>query len=447
MARRCPQDGRDLCRADRGRAQADPAPSSNRRRLTPAATALRHRRRTRIACSSSSSADCDVDAFFEGEAPDVEVPPGVSVDHIRRFEAKERVRAGYDSVIFCLGNSEFHAEALALLRRRRGGVVLAHDVRLSGLYSWTAAYRPDLLPWGFHDSLGSMYGHRIPPHVGTGGWIDYPEADRHGIYMAREAIALADRYLVHSEYAAQVARLDAAPGDAGKVEIIQYLFPDPRRAAARAARRSRSGDPQRRARRAGEADGEDRRGFRPDRRAGIRARLSPSSGPRPRRLEIERCAELRAGPGVEDRVRITGAVDDDEFRGWLERATLAVQLREYSNGETQAHDRRLPGRGDPDDRDRARLGPRASRRGGRQGRARHLGPGSRPRKCLASWPTGRRRKAMAEAGLRHAAARSFATAGRVLLRASHARRTNADERPESTGVARAPTRLPALQAV
>jgi glycosyltransferase involved in cell wall biosynthesis len=276
---------------------------------------------------------CDVDAFFEGDAPEVEAPAGVSVDHIRRFELKERVRAGYDSVVFCLGNSEFHAESLALLRRRRG-TVLAHDVRLSGLYAWTAAYRPELLPWGFHDSLVSMYGHRIPPHVGTGGWIDYPEADRHGIYMAREVIALADRYLVHSEYGAQIARLDAAPGDAGKVETIEYLVPDPDEMP-----RAQSDEaapvilsiglvaPVKQTTKIVEAFGQIA-----NRHPGANLAVV---GPSVDDSEVERCAELARAAGVEDRVRITGAVDDAEFRGWLGRASVAVQLREHSNGETQ----------------------------------------------------------------------------------------------------------------
>jgi glycosyltransferase involved in cell wall biosynthesis len=278
---------------------------------------------------------CDIDAFVEGEIRDVEAPPGVSVDHIRRFETKERVRAGYDSVIFCLGNSEFHAEALALLRRRRGGVVLAHDVRLSGLYSWTHAYRPDLLPFGFLDALRSMYGHRVPPNVGKTGWLDYEEADRHGIYMAREAIALADRYLVHSEYAAQIARLDAAPGDAGKVDVIQQLVPDPSELPR--ARPDEAAPviltiglvaPVKQTAKIVEAF------------AHIAARHPSAAlavvGPSASDVETERCAELARAFGLEDRVHITGAVDDTAFRGWLERAALAVQLREYSNGETQA---------------------------------------------------------------------------------------------------------------
>src|SRR5262249_51324407 len=167
---------------------------------------------------------CDVDAFVETDPEVVNAPSGVSVGWVGHFDTRERVRAGYDSVIFCLGNSEFHVEALDLLRRRRSGVVIAHDVRLSGLYAWTASFRPDLLPHGFLDSLRSMYGHRVPPDVGLNGWLAFDEADRHGIYMAREVIGLADRYLVHSDYAIQLAKLDAAAGDERKIERLEFCF-------------------------------------------------------------------------------------------------------------------------------------------------------------------------------------------------------------------------------
>ena len=39
---------------------------------------------------------------------------------------------------------------------------------------------------------------------------------------------------------------------------------------------------------------------------------------------------------VEDNVEVTGAVGVDEWRRWLDRAALAVQLRESGTGETSA---------------------------------------------------------------------------------------------------------------
>ena len=46
----------------------------------------------------------------------------------------------------------------------------------------------------------------------------------------------------------------------------------------------------------------------------------------------ERAVELE----VQDRVRLTGKVDSAEYRQWLERTTVAVQLRLHSNGESSA---------------------------------------------------------------------------------------------------------------
>ena len=43
-----------------------------------------------------------------------------------------------------------------------------------------------------------------------------------------------------------------------------------------------------------------------------------------------------AGPGVDNRIEITGAVDDTQWGHWLDRATVAVQLRDTSSGETSA---------------------------------------------------------------------------------------------------------------
>jgi glycosyltransferase involved in cell wall biosynthesis len=281
------------------------------------------------------SQHCDVDAFVETDAGEVSAPVGVSVEHIARFETRERVRAGYDSVVFCLGNSEFHAGALSLLRKRRSGVVLAHDIRLTGLYGWTAAFRPELLPFGFLDSLRSMYGGRIPPEVGASGWLDWDEADRFGIYMAREVIGLADRYLVHSDYAAQVARLDAAPGEERKIERIEFLYPDPANAPRAQPDESAPlivslG-----------VVAEVKQTAKVVEAFGRLASAHPGArlavvGPIASEAEERRCLELAQLFGIEDRLEITGGVDDDEFRSRLQRAALAVQLRAHSNGESQA---------------------------------------------------------------------------------------------------------------
>jgi glycosyltransferase involved in cell wall biosynthesis len=276
---------------------------------------------------------CDVDAFVDGAFEGAQAPPGVPIARVERFTRARRARGGYDGVIYALGNSEFHAQALALLRREPG-VVLAHDVRLTGLYAWCAARRPDLEPRRFHDILQEMYGDRVPPEVVAHGWLDLEDADRLGVYMAREVIGRSERYLVHSHYAAQLARLDADPRDQEKIDTTSFAFPAPE----------------------GFQRDESSRGpivatfgmvaevkqitkimeaFRhlsvhhPDAVLGI---VGPFLAEGERERYVRQAAELDIG----DRVRITGELDPARFRTWLNRCTVAVQLRSASNGESPA---------------------------------------------------------------------------------------------------------------
>lgn len=273
---------------------------------------------------------CAVDAYVEVDPADVSAPEGVAVVPLRMLDATERFRGRYDAVVYCLGNSEFHAEALAALRRRPG-IVLGHDVRLSGLYTWTAANRPDLEPRGFHGALRSMYGHRLPPEVGAAGWLSYEEATRYGIYMAQEAIALSQRFLVHSHYAAQIARLDALPGDEKKIEVLGFAcpeteeFPRPESVEPIVATFGLVA-PVKQTHKVVEAFGRIA-GHHPTARLAV---VGPAGAER----ALEDCRELVETLGLADRADVTGEVDDEQFRSWIGRTTLAVQLRQTSNGES-----------------------------------------------------------------------------------------------------------------
>ena len=276
---------------------------------------------------------CDVDAYVESSQREVNGPPGVAVRRLPSFKRAEAAHGGYDRVVICLGNSEFHAESLAFLRRR-SAVVHAHDLRLSGLYAWTADKRPDLDPPAFTEALEAMYEGRLPDGVGEAGFISIEEADRHGILMAREAIALSERFFVHSGQAADAARLDAEPADQWKIDVLPFAFPHPRPEASAAP---------------GEEPLVATFGVlseakqisrivaalprllehRADARVAIVGR--PVS-----QADHDRYADQAAALGVADRVTITGGVSDQELSDWLARASVAVQLRAASNGEALA---------------------------------------------------------------------------------------------------------------
>jgi len=153
--------------------------------------------------------------------------------------------------------------------------------------------------------------------------------------MAREVISLAERYLVHSSYAGDLARLDAAPEDEAKIGVLPFGISPPADSDALHA----------------PADTEPIVAT-----FGI---VGPSKQPEKllqafaRLPEHERRAELVfAGPieasqrdtlgqvaealGVGQRVRFTGELGEREFGDWIARASVAVQLRSVSNGETSA---------------------------------------------------------------------------------------------------------------
>jgi glycosyltransferase involved in cell wall biosynthesis len=274
---------------------------------------------------------CDVDAFADQE--DAQTPAGVTFAPIQRFETAQLARGGYDRIVVCMGNSEHHAEALALLRRQRA-VVLSHDVRLTGLYAWTAGHRPDLEPRGFQGALHEIYDWRLPPSLGARGWLDVEEYDRHGILMAREVISLADRYLVHSRYAADLAHLDAANGDHTKIGTFPFGISAPEEFDAYP--RGNEHPLVATLGIVGPAKQPDRllAAFAVLGRRETRAELV-FAGPI-EDAEAERLKGVAGGLGVSDRVRFTGELAEEELYGWMTRASVAVQLRAASNGETSA---------------------------------------------------------------------------------------------------------------
>jgi glycosyltransferase involved in cell wall biosynthesis len=274
----------------------------------------------------------DVDAFSDQRPGVAQAPPGVSVHSLRAFATVEAIRGGYDDVVLCLGNSEHHAEGLALLARRPA-TVLAHEVRLTGLYAWSAAERPDLHPRSFHDVLHEMYPERLPRDLGAHGWLDVADYEQHGVLMARDAIKQSARYLVHSDYAASLAHLEADPADAAKIDVVPFGFPDPAGAAGDARVDGLVATfglvaPVKQTTKVVEAFALVAKG-RADARLAV---VGPSVSIEETRRLLETIERL----GISDRVEVTGDVAPNELRHWLARATVAVQLRSASNGESSA---------------------------------------------------------------------------------------------------------------
>jgi glycosyltransferase involved in cell wall biosynthesis len=269
---------------------------------------------------------CEVDVYVDGPPHQreavlaAEVPASVAA--VRPLAALDRVEAlcgRYDAVVCCLGNSEYHTGALAALLHRREGVALAHDVRLTTLYRFAPWQHPAAAPGGFAATLHRMDDGRLPEGLGAGGSLTSDEAERWGVLMARDAIAACSVFLTTSDFAATLARLDARPEHRDRVRSIPFALSDAPSPPAR------------------------REGRPVVASFGVLNRLK--QGP----VLADACRSLGVplvfvgpagaadaaeveGPGVE----VLGEVQADEYGQRLAAATVAVQLRSATNGESSA---------------------------------------------------------------------------------------------------------------
>ena len=194
LGRRREQDGRGLrSRAGTARPALAAAAPSGRDRLAVSPRCLRDRElqlppgrgagaqrraRHRLLCRRAGP-------HARARAPHRRVSRSTTPAGFARMEA---ATAGYDEVVYVLGNSEFHAAALASLRRRRGNRARARG----------APERLVPLRLGF-ESRGARRAVRHRSGASTGrycpkGWphpdeVTATEAERYGLLMAREVIA------------------------------------------------------------------------------------------------------------------------------------------------------------------------------------------------------------------------------------------------------------------
>jgi len=279
--------------------------------------------------------DCFADGLDRTPGPST-APAGLTIYDARWLARIEAATAGYDDVVYVLGNSEFHAAALASLRRRKG-IVLAHEVRLSGLYRF-ASDSTAAVPEGLSGSIRSIYGPLLPEGLGSSGEVTATEAERYGLLMAREVIALADRFLVTSEAAARLARIEAGPGLAQRIGVLPFATellrsegtPHaslPIEEGTRVLASFGIVDPIKQPHRLVRAFG----ALAADDAELVLALVGPVS--------IDLARELRGLAeelGVAKRLLVAGRVEAPVYRAWLDRAELAVQLRASFSGEASA---------------------------------------------------------------------------------------------------------------
>jgi glycosyltransferase involved in cell wall biosynthesis len=304
-----------------------------------------------------ASDEVALDVFADGPTPSPTAPVGAPVYAAPALLAVERLTGRYDRVVYTLGNSHHHLGALALLRER-SGVVVSHDVRLTNLYRHETG-DPGLLPHGLAARIREMYGESLPPGLGEYNEIQPGDLARYGLLMAREAIGLSEVFLVTSRAAAALARVDAGPPLAGRIDVLPFAVESPRDSRSAFAEMAeapkdcpiaarwwgRSPEPRSDrpvvahfgivdpvkapellvdafaslVRGAGRADD------------AMLAFVGPVSEDLARAL-----ADRASAQGIGDLLALTGPLPQERYRAWLAAATLAVQLRRSFNGEASA---------------------------------------------------------------------------------------------------------------
>lgn len=293
-----------------------------------------------VAAIAGEGEGLEVDCFVDG-LPRSSLTGGradLVPNDARHFEEVDGAIGGYDRVVYVLGNSEFHSNALAALRRRRG-LVISHEVRLSGLMA-LAGSLPGAVPGGLAGVIARNY-EDLPPLPGEGGTLSQAERDRYGLLCLREVLVHADRVLVSSEAARRLAALDAGPELSSRLGVLPFplswLSPD-ELAVVEAARRAREAGPFRIA-----SFGIVDPSKRPEvliaavaalRGDGVDAHLALVG-----EVSTDLANALAAQAerlGVSEQTTVTGSLDRKEYLRHLGEADIAVQLRLRFFGEASA---------------------------------------------------------------------------------------------------------------
>jgi glycosyltransferase involved in cell wall biosynthesis len=269
----------------------------------------------------------------DGEPTPTDLPDAVDVIHASSWHWFRRV-ATVDRIIWALGNSEFHLHVPALVRAH-GGVVLAHDVRMTGLHCLLAqrASDPHWLSTRVRDHHGPALGDEIRAIEGDGPFTPVFSAARTrleqaNVFLLKEAVQGADAVVVHSHLAARLARLDIGPPIPVHVTPFGHPAVRPRARPNNAVVAS-----------FGFVATEKHAMLLTEAMAAVRQRVPQAELRFVGHADPAVAAAIGAEAarlGLPGAVTITGRLDNDEYQRQLGETAVAVQLRAIVNGEASA---------------------------------------------------------------------------------------------------------------
>jgi glycosyltransferase involved in cell wall biosynthesis len=258
---------------------------------------------------------------------------GAPIDDVRWFPPRALKDTcspwSYDAVVYTVGNSDDHHD-LYELAQEFPGLLWMHDVRLPGLLTTYAEERVAPKTQFLQHRLLQQYRRRLPIHLREDPHLPTFEYIAAGIGLTKELVDVARGVVVSSELAARLVRLDQQPDAATTPTwVVPHAFPAPTPDAGARELHSLVSmgmvSPLKGSELLVGAVGALHA-------QGVEATLT-FVGPVDDAYR-EHLESLATSLGVGDRVRITGRADEATYQRWMRSATLAVQLRQTTNGES-----------------------------------------------------------------------------------------------------------------
>lgn len=272
----------------------------------------------------------DVTVFAQPGATAVPLPR-VHWHTYREFDAVRATSGGFDRIVTAMGNSVHHFDVWEILRAH-GGHTIAHDVVLRGFMEAAMALRPELVPVSVRETVARAKEGLLPAHLSAARSFDAVGYYRVNDTLIEPVVHASDRVHVHSRFAQSLARLEIGHSLSERVQVLPFGHPAHGVSAERQPQ-----SPTVVSMGVGHHTKQSAKLCHAfvkavDRVPGLTcvfvgALLGPAA---------DEIADIIASAEVDDRVLVTGRVTDAEYRSWLARADLSVQLRDVSNGETSA---------------------------------------------------------------------------------------------------------------